>query len=445
MKELTLLTRQEPGVAELYNFEEIKAYLDARLDAYRNMVYSEDSLKTAKADKASLNQLKKMLDTKRKEIKAVYMEPYLRIEAQIKELMAMIDEPLTAIDGFVKDAEAEEKKRKLESIRAWYLQEAKSLGELADKVFDAPGFVDKKWLNKTCNASTWQGAIREKIADVAAEIQAIQATSGVNTAAVLTKYLDSMDLAVATTFKHELESIAQVSETIIENPDEDDLVCGFKVLRISGTRRQMTQLIDQLDLVGLDYEELEDGMPTELPELTVPDFDSFVAFDIETTGTFGADNGDAPAEITEIGAVRVVNGQIVAREDWLCNPGRRIVPRITRLTHISDEMVADKPPVGEVIRMFLDFVGDLPLVGHNIKNSDLHYITRAAHKVGLPLENAFFDTYLYACRFKKAQGWDSVKLERLAEFFGIDQNEAHRAWCDAEANVSLFFKLKDLQ
>ena len=118
MDELTILTRQEPGIAELDNFDEIKAYLDARLAVYRNLVYSEDSLKTAKADKAALNKLKKALDTRRKEIKAVYMEPYLRIETQIKELTAMIDEPLSAIDGFVKDMEAEEKRQKRELIRA---------------------------------------------------------------------------------------------------------------------------------------------------------------------------------------------------------------------------------------------------------------------------------------------------------------------------------------
>ncbi len=52
MDELTILTRQEPGISELDNFDEIKTYLDQRLDAYRNMVYSEDSLKSAKADKA---------------------------------------------------------------------------------------------------------------------------------------------------------------------------------------------------------------------------------------------------------------------------------------------------------------------------------------------------------------------------------------------------------
>ena len=74
-----------------------------RLDVYRNMVYSEDSFKTAKEDKAALTKLKKALDTRR------------------KKLTAIIDEPLAAIDGFVKDMEAKEKRQKRELIRDWYL------------------------------------------------------------------------------------------------------------------------------------------------------------------------------------------------------------------------------------------------------------------------------------------------------------------------------------
>ena len=101
-------------------------------------------------------------------------------------------------------------------------------------------------------------------------------------------------------------------------------------------------------------------------------------------------------------------------------------------------------PVDVVIRLFAEFVGDSVLVGHNIKSSDLHYITAAANRAGVAFENKFFDTYLYAKTFKEQQGWENVKLEYLSKVFGITQNEAHRAWCDAEANVGVYFKLKEL-
>jgi len=107
-------------------------------------------------------------------------------------------------------------------------------------------------------------------------------------------------------------------------------------------------------------------------------------------------------------------------------------------------MLADKPPVGEVIRRFKEFVGDSVLVGHNIKNCDIPYISKAAKRAGVAFDNSFFDTYRYAKTKKTAMGWENVKLEYLSEYFGISQPDAHRAWCDAEANVGVYLKLKEL-
>ena len=205
----------------------------------------------------------------------------------------------------------------------------------------------------------------------------------------------------------------------------------------------MLQLMTQMDLMGLDVEEIEDGMPKAMEELSVPNFDSFVAFDIEHTGTFGAAHGDAEAEIIEIGAVKVVNGVVVDKFDELCNPGRKIVPRIARLTHITDDMVADKPSVDEIIKQFKTFVGDSILIGHNIKGCDIPHISRAAKRAGVNFENAFLDTKPLAKKFKDACGWKNVKLTTLSEYFGIEQSEAHRAWCDAEANAYVYLKLKE--
>lgn len=106
---------------------------------------------------------------------------------------------------------------------------------------------------------------------------------------------------------------------------------------------------------------------------------------------------------------------------------------------------ADKEKaVSTVIRQFAEFVGDAVLVGHNIKSSDLYYISRAAQRAGLRLENPFFDTYRYAKQFKAQRGWEKLSLEYLSEQFGISQPDAHRAWCDAEANVGVYWKLREL-
>ena len=444
MDELTILTRQAPGIAEFDNYEEIKAYLAARLEGYRNLVYSEDSLKLAKADKATLTKLKKALDERRKEIKAVYMEPYLAVEAQIKELTAMIDEPLAEIDGFVKRAQDAAKAEKRAEIKRFYDEISRPLGDLAERVFASEAFFDPKWENASTRAKVWQDALREKVTQAASDLKTIQQTGGSQTPALISRYIETMDMVETAAYQKTLAETAAASQAEFAAVGDEDRVTGYKILKLTGTRQQMAQLMNQIELLDLDWEELEDGMPGELRELTAPDFDSFVAFDIETTGTFGAANGDAEAEITELGAVKVLNGQIVAKEDWLCNPGRPITPMVSRLTHITNELVANEPPVSEIIRRFADFADGLPLVGHNIKSSDLHYITRAANRAGVRLENPFFDTYRYAKQFQAARGWPNVRLETLSRLFGIEQNQAHRAWCDAEANVGVYFKLKEM-
>ena len=443
MKDMELITRQEPGLVEFYNFEDLKTILEAELVRYQNIAYSEDDLKEAMADQKKLKDLRKAIDDKRKEIKKIYMQPYEVVEAQTKELIALIDAPLKAIGTYLDSAKEAEKEQKRQEIRAFYDREATPLGELADALFASPSFWNPKWELKSAKAKMWQDEIREKIAQAAADLSSLQSAGGEHTPALIAKYLECQDMEQVHQFRESLTAAKEISTTV-EAADEQDNVVGFQIMKIHGTRRQMQMLRDQMDIMGMDFEVLEDGMPGNLEELTVPDFNSFVAFDIETSGTFGAAKGDLPSEITEIGAVKVENGKIVSRFSSLCNPGRKITPIATRVTGITDAMVLSEPPVDVVIRLFAEFVGDSILVGHNIKSSDLHYITTAANRAGVAFENKFFDTYLYAKTLKEQQGWENVKLEYLSKVFGITQNEAHRAWCDAEANVGVYFKLKEL-
>ena len=443
MKDMELITRQEPGLVEFYNFEDLKTILEAELVRYQNIAYSEDDLKEAMADQKKLKDLRKAIDDKRKEIKKIYMQPYEVVEAQTKELIALIDAPLKAIGTYLDSAKEAEKEQKRQEIRAFYDREATPLGELADALFASPSFWNPKWELKSTKAKMWQDEIREKIAQAAADLSSLQSAGGEHTPALIAKYLECQDMEQVHQFRESLTAAKEISTTV-EAADEQDNVVGWQIMKIHGTRRQMQMLRDQLEIMGMEFEILEDGMPGKLEELNVPDFDSFVAFDIETSGTFGAAKGDAPSEITEIGAVKVENGKIISRFTSLCNPGRKITPIATKVTHITDAMVASEPPVDVVIRLFAEFVGDSILVGHNIKSSDLHYITTAANRAGVAFENKFFDTYLYAKTLKEQQGWENVKLEYLSKVFGITQNEAHRAWCDAEANVDVYFKLKEL-
>lgn len=444
MEELSLISRQEPGIATIDNFQELKQALEQQLEVYKALAYSQDSVKAAKKDKATLNKLKKAIDDKRKEIKKIYMQPYTIVEAQAKELIALIDEPLALIAGFIAREEAEEKEVRRKDIAAYFYQNSAALGDLAEAIFTSPAFYDQKWENKSTTVKTYQAAIMEKINAAAVDISTIRATGGKYTAALLERYIGTLSTTGLAEYKTSLEAAESAAETTFAPVLTDDNVVGYKVLKLTGTAQQFAQILEQMELLGIEVDELEDGMPHDMTELLVPSFDSFVTFDIETTGTFGAANGDAAPEITEIGAVKVVDGVIVDRFSQLANPGRKIVPRIARLTHITDAMLADQPPVDEVIRQFKAFVGDSVLVGHNIKNCDIPYISKAAKRAGIAFDNSYFDTYRYAKSKKASMGWENVKLEYLSEQFGIAQPDAHRAWCDAEANVGVYLKLKEL-
>lgn len=85
--------------AEISNLEELRKWLIPKLEFYKSLVVTEDDIKSAKAEKASLNKLKKAIDDKRKEIKKAYLEPYQIIEEECRKLLEMIDEPIKAIDS----------------------------------------------------------------------------------------------------------------------------------------------------------------------------------------------------------------------------------------------------------------------------------------------------------------------------------------------------------
>lgn len=446
MSELNLISTQQPGLVAVTNFDQLKETLQAMMVRYQSRVYTPDMLALAKNDKKELTRLRKDIDERRKEVKRAYLAPYNAFEAQVKELLALIDTPLDEIKAVVTEATERERAEKREEVHRFFLRKAAALGSTAELLWNSPAFADSKWFTKSCNASVWQREVSEKIAAAVRELDMIRTTGGQHTAALTERYLTTLDAAKLTEYRRKLFETATATESPITQASrkETDQRTASVTLKVSGNLDALDYAMELLELAGVDWELIEDGRPQSMRERMKPDFDSFVCFDIETTGTYGAANGDGPAEITEIGAVKVIGGEIVERQDWLCNPGRRIVPRIARLTHITDEMVADKPDVGTVLAAFRDFSEGLPLVGHNIKSSDLHYIDRAAKRAGVKLENEFFDTYLYAKTLQKTYGWANVKLETLSKTFGIVQPDAHRAWCDAEANVGVYFKLKEL-
>lgn len=438
MNSLSIITHQTPGTVTFDNYEEIKAALQKRMRQYPTVVSIGD-LDIAKDNLAELKQDRTTISKAQKDLEKAYSKPYKEVEDKLNELLAIVDKVYKPLKNFVDDAE---KKAKKQDILQFAYRAAGNLGDIGQKIVESPAFFKKDWLLKKYTVKKYQEEITDKLNQAARDIQMLQTLESKDTPALMAHYISSLSMESVKDFKESLRE--EVSSDDMEHSEEENKIRGYKILKITATEDQMASLLNQMELSGIEVEEIEDGMPKSMEELTVPDFTSFVAFDIETTGSFGAASGDDEAKITEIGAVRVVNGEIVEKFDELANPGRKIVPRISRITHITDEMVADKPPADEVIRLFADFCKDSILVGHNIKSSDLHYIAKAARKAGVKMENPFLDTYILAKQFKKSEGWERMNLGYLSEYYGIEHEDKHRAWSDAAANAGVYFILKQL-
>ena len=143
-----------------WNFAEVKQWIQDGLKAYEGRVYTEDTIAQAKKDRATLNKLAEAIDTKRKEMKAKYLEPYEAFDRDTKELKAMIKDQSAEIDAQVKTYEKFKKDEKLEKIKAELY--GPMIGKLAELV-PYEKLHDPKWLNVSTSMSTISTELGGKI------------------------------------------------------------------------------------------------------------------------------------------------------------------------------------------------------------------------------------------------------------------------------------------
>jgi DNA polymerase-3 subunit alpha (Gram-positive type) len=161
--------------------------------------------------------------------------------------------------------------------------------------------------------------------------------------------------------------------------------------------------------------------------------DSFVVFDLETTGFSPTRN-----RIIEIGAVKVENGKITDRFSTFVNPKIPIPPRITEVTGIDDRMVADAPEIQTVLPEFLEFCKGTVLVAHNA-GFDYGFICKKGEELGLDTEFTVVDTVGVArVLFPHLAKYT---LDNVAKVLKISLVNHHRAVEDAEATAEIFEKM----
>lgn len=161
----------------------------------------------------------------------------------------------------------------------------------------------------------------------------------------------------------------------------------------------------------------------------------YVCVDIETTGI--RPKWD---KIIEIGAVKVRDGKVVDIFSELIYPGIHVPPRITQLTGITDEMVAGKSKIEEVLPRFVEFAENDLLLGHNLR-FDYSFLKQNAINMNLEFTKQGLDTLKIAR--KVLPQLESRALDYLCDYYNIKDENHHRAFNDASVTSQLYLILME--
>ena len=188
-------------------------------------------------------------------------------------------------------------------------------------------------------------------------------------------------------------------------------------------------------LYGVEAYLVPDKSPSVFLSKNQPLDTTYCVLDIETTGlSFKTE------KITELGAVKIKNGEIIDQFESFVNPEKPIPEKIVNITHITDEMVKDAPTIEEILPKFLEFMGDTVLVAHNA-SFDIGFIRYNAEQMGLTFENSYIDTLRLAKELFPE--YKRYKLGVIADNLGIKVDVAHRALDDVITLVKVFHVMID--
>lgn len=210
--ELRIMSPQDGGFAKeiQWNNEELKAEIAAKMTEYEGLVFTEDTIKDAKKDRATLNKLKTAFEDERKRIKKAYMDPYNKFESQVKEVVALIERPIGLIDSQIKEVEENKELQKKKDIEELFRGIGFQSFVTLDKIFD------NKWLNATVSMTSIETQMKERIFQIGSDIHAINQLPEFSFEAMET-YKETLDLGRAIS---EGQKLADIQKRKIAQEEE---------------------------------------------------------------------------------------------------------------------------------------------------------------------------------------------------------------------------------
>ena len=168
--ELKIINPHEGGfVKEIeWNHEELKKEISAKMEEYKTLVFTENTIKDAKKDRADLNKLKNAFEDERKRIKKLCMDPYNRFEGQVKEITSLIEEPIRLIDAQIKEVDQQKKAQKRMQIEDLFRIIGFQVFVTLDQIWD------DKWLNATVSLKNIEEQMKSRMYQIGEDIYTIQ-------------------------------------------------------------------------------------------------------------------------------------------------------------------------------------------------------------------------------------------------------------------------------
>ncbi len=203
--ELRILSPMEDGFIKKieWNNEELKEAISAKVQDYKGLQYTEETIKEAKKDKATLNKLREAIETERKRIKKQCMAPYELFEKQVKEVLAIIDEPIHLIDSQIKEVEEQRRLEKKQKVLEIYEE---NIGNLKGILPFAKVFKNE-YLNVSKSLKSITEEITALISKVNQDMDVIEELDTKYELQVKDMYVKTLDLSMALRENARLEEV----------------------------------------------------------------------------------------------------------------------------------------------------------------------------------------------------------------------------------------------
>lgn len=248
-----------------FNYSELKTAIENSLEKYKGLTYDDSQVVEAKKDRSTLNKFKESMENERKRVKKLCMRAYEEsFEPKVKELVALVNAPISEIDTQVKAFEEKKKSEKDAQIREFYAENAKDILMLVpyEKAFS------EKWLNASTSMKSVQDEILALVDKVKLDISTIDALKSEYTEQVKAMYLDTLDITAAIRHGNDLEVKAQrlaefekqraqeMPKVEIPTPSESLKKLYQIGFRVTATAEQLQGLKEYLSASGIKYERI---------------------------------------------------------------------------------------------------------------------------------------------------------------------------------------------